>query len=364
MTQSYVYHKDCLRSTLELLCGVKSCVIGGARVVQLSARVASALLGLLIVTLSIHAQAQTPDKPSSETDRDAVIRAAEEANNEGRFQDAVRLYSRAEKEFQADAALYRGRGTAHEMLNEDRKAVEDFITAIRKDSADYQAMEGLAGIYERGGKHMAEAIELYRRAAKLDPRPEWKDKLTTWIAMLESRSRPEEGSSVGCWHVGNEKAHKRDAEAAEAWYTKALDLNPRMFQAYYSRGLLRLRNGDAAAALADFEQTVHICPEFAQGFLYRGVAYERLGKPKEAREDVDRALTLDPRDPAVVYHLARMSEEGTDAEAVLKLYETALKLRPSPELATLIRERMAGLRGQVGIRKKDSSAAKDAKPLW
>ncbi len=184
--------------------------------------------------------------------------------------------------------------------------------------------------------------------------------------MLESRLRPENASAVGCWHLGNEKTRKGDVLAAEAQYSRAIDLNPQMFQAYFSRGLLHLKAGDATAALADFEQTVSMVPGFAQGFLQRGLAREQLGNAKEAREDFDRAARMDPRDPAALYHFARTLETQDDhQETALKLYRDALRCRPSPELSAAIHEKLSALTLSLRIKKaRNSGGSQESGPLW
>jgi tetratricopeptide (TPR) repeat protein len=322
----------------------------------------------LAMLLSAHVargQGLPNEKNALEPDTNSLISSAEQAYEDGRFQEAARVYSRIEKEGGADSKVYRARGLAYEMLGEDRKAIEDYKTAIRMDSRDYQAMESLGGIYERDAKHTPEAIALYKQALPLDPRPEWRETLTAWIVMLESRLRPEDSSAVGLWHLGNEKARKGEDEEAAADYSRSLELNPRFFQAYYSRGLVRLGNNEPARALADFEQAIRLSPEFAQAVLYRGVAYERLGKLQEAEKEIERASALDPRDPAILYHLGRILETRDPPEKILKLYETALKLRPSPALASAIRDRIAGLHVGSGSKKRgDQGDSADQKSLW
>lgn len=367
MTQGHSYHNHCCWSMTRVALRTRATTARRSSRARWAGKMAVLLISIAMSTQGVWVwgQGMSSEKMATDSGGKSLMAEAEQAYAEGRFHEAVRLYSRAEKDSGADAKIYRGRGLAYEMLNEDRKAIEDYKAAIRMDAADYQSMESLGGMYERDGKHISEAITLYRQALKLDPRPEWKENLAAWLAMLESRLRPEATSAVACWHLGNEKARKGKCSEAETCYSRCVELNPRMFQAYYSRGLLRLDNSDPAAALADFEQAVHLSPEFAQGFLYRGVAYERLGKLKEASEDIERAASLDPRDPTIMYRLGYVLEDRNDSEGALKLYETALKLRPSPELASLIRERMAQLHASPGPKKRgNSSDSPGQKPLW
>jgi tetratricopeptide (TPR) repeat protein len=309
--------------------------------------------------------AQDQETAATPLNREALVAAAGSALEAGRFNEALRLYGQIEKHFGSYSSLYRHRGIAREMLGDDRKAIEDFKLAVKADSNDYESLEHLGSIYERGGTRDREAIVFYKRALELDPRPEWKDNLAVWIAMLESRLQPEEATAVGCWHLGNEKSRKGDYAAAESLYSRAIELNPHLFQAYFSRGLIHLKAGEANAALVDFEETVRMVPDFAQAFLQRGLAREQLGNIKEAYADFERAAKMDARDPAALYHSAKAREAEDDYETALKLYHDALRCRPSLELSAAIRERISALGASPRIRKaRNSGGHPEAHSLW
>ena len=328
-------------------------------------RVFLLVAGIVSGTMSLgDGQATAQEQAAQPSSRDFVAEA-EQAYSQGRFHEAVQLYALAEKTSPRVGAVYAGKGMALEALNDDRNAVTAYEKALEIDPADYRSMENLAGIFERRGIRLSEAAALYRKAQKLDPRPEWKENLAAWVGMLESRSRPEDTHAVGCWHLGNERMAKGDEQAAESYYAKAVDLDPQMFQAYHSRGLIRLRKGKLKEALAYFEQTVRLAPTLPDGFLHRGLALELLGNRAEAFHDVEQALKIAPKDPRVLYHHARMIDDDGNLEEARKFYEEALRRRPTPELSTLIRERLTGL--GASKRKKGSDAAprqRESKTWW
>jgi len=269
------------------------------------------------------------------------------AYNDGRFSEAVRLYSLVLKKGTYLSAAFFGRGLSHEMLNQQTKAEADYRSAIESDPGNYRAMESLAGIWERSGKHVAEAAELYKRALALDPRPEWIENLKVWIAILESRLNCEERSPVACFHRANAKAAQGDQKSAETLYSQALSLNPGMFQAYYSRGILRFKAQDLNGALRDLDEAIRIAPRGRGYLIQRGLIFESMGEMEKAKQDFQRAVQLDPRDPHTFYHLARTREQDRDYEAALQLYQDALKLRVKPELSRLLQERVAAVSALV-----------------
>jgi tetratricopeptide (TPR) repeat protein len=320
---------------------------------------------IFVIGCPAFSAAEAPAVPELRWDATSALGAAEQAYREGRYQDAIRSYTEAAKEVSEQSAAFLGRGMAHEMVNQTPKAIEDYKRAVEVDRKNYRAMENLAGIYERGGRYIPEAITLYRHALKLDPRPEWKENMAAWIAMLETRLQPQAASAVGCWHLANRKAKAGGVQEAEKLYTRAISLNPAMFQAYFNRGLLRRGAGNLRGAVADFEATVSLSPSFRGGFVQKGLTNEQMGDRAQARQDLEQAARVDPRDPEALYHLARFLENASELGRAAQLYQGALGLRPKPELRKLIVDRIAGLPAAIkSDTTKNSSGPDDRKPLW
>ena len=210
------------------------------------------------------------------------METAEKALEQGQYQRALSLYNTAASTSGGSARVFLGRGTVYEMLRKRQKAVKDYEKALELDAGNYRAMENLAGIHERGGKKIREAIELYSRALGLDPRPEWKENLAVWIAMLETRLEEHGPSAVQLWNRGNARLAKGDAESAEKMFTQAIELNPLLYQAFFSRGLLRRQKGDLKGAISDFDQCLKNAPSFPGGLVQRGLAYEAMGSGDQA----------------------------------------------------------------------------------
>jgi len=320
---------------------------------------------LLWVAFPPFSAAETQPVPELTWGAAPALSAAEQAQREGRYQEAIRLYAEAAMDHSQQGSALLGRGTAYELVNQPQKAIEDYRRAIEVDRENYRAMENLAGIYERGGKHISEAIALYRHALKLDPRPEWKENLAAWIAMLETRLQPQTSSAVGCWRLANEKARAGELREAEVLYAKAISLDPEMFAAYYRRGLLRRNVGDLSGAVSDFESTVRISPTFRGGFVQKGLTHEQMGEREQARNDFEQAAKFDPRDPEALYHLARSLDSAEDLGRAADLYQRALCLKPGAELRKLIMDKIAGLPATVkSDTKRGSTPPNNLKQLW
>lgn len=321
---------------------------------------------LLAGFVGVQAQSQMPDEldnvPQSQAQINALEAAAEEAFSESRFYDAVKLYSGAIKLSRGNASLFLGRGMAYEMANQPEKAAADYRTAIDVDPLNFLAMENLAGIYEHRVDRMPEAIALYKRALELDTRPERQEELAFCIAVLERRLRPEDASAVGCWNLGNKQAQKGNIDAAASYYSKAIELDPRLFQAFHSRGLLRLRMGDAAMAIEDLSKAIELSPSLRGCLVARGMAYETQGDDQKAKADFERAVKEDPRDPNAHYNLARMFEKEQNYTLAVQSYLEAMRLKIKPDFRALLQQRIAGIlgTGQIDLRTVTKAPKKDA----
>lgn len=302
--------------------------------------------GFLLITSVLCALFIYEPAVGAESDNrlEALVSGAQAAHREGRFGDAVRLYTQATALAPSEASTYLGRGTAYEMLDLVDKAVGDYEKALEFDPGNYRAMENLAGIYERGGKKIRDALELYKKALDLDPRPVWKENLAVWIAMLQYRLKKANSSAVGLWNRGNEAARKGRLDEAESLYSEAIAVDPLMYQAFFSRGLNRIKSNDPTGAASDFDQGVSLDPGFPGGLVLMGLAYEKMGRAEKALEIFLRSTEMEPQNPEAFFHLGRMLENSNQRERALHSYQQALRLKPKPDLMKLLVERLDAAR--------------------
>ena len=73
---------------------------------------------------------------------------------------------------------------------------------------------------------------------------------------------------------------------AEAAIKEALDLNPRLFRAYFAKGFLCRTRGQHQAALDAFDETIRRAPDFARAYAQKGQELLYLGRFEEAIAEV------------------------------------------------------------------------------
>lgn len=134
-------------------------------------------------------------------------------------------------------------------------------------------------------------------------------------------------------------------EKAEAAYKKALEINPRGFQATTGMGILRRKLGKDDEALAYYEKALAINPKYAQAYSSMTVIALKQQKDKQALEYARKGYDLDKTDPVVVANLAvafhyngmpelrdKTTEEArrlgyTKIDALKKIYSGELTVR-------------------------------------
>lgn len=93
--------------------------------------------------------------------------------------------------------------------------------------------------------------------------------------------------------MGNECiTQARDARAALANYQKALELDPKMTDAWVRKGVTLFDEGDPLEALACFHKASRLSPSDFKVFYHRGRAHLKLGHTEEAISDLLKASSI------------------------------------------------------------------------
>ena len=197
---------------------------------------------------------------------------------------------RAERttDFKAYEYYLRGRGHYRRRTREDfESAREMFSKAIEIDPGYALAWAGMADTYtefwrnyESTEENLAKAEEASREAVELD------------------QNLAEAHASRG-FALGQRKLY--DEAAAE--FRRAMELNPRLFEAYYYYGTVAFAAGRLETAGEMFERASKVAPDEIRALQLLPQVYTRLGRDAAATaanrrrvEAVERRLEFDPDD--------------------------------------------------------------------
>lgn len=180
--------------------------------------------------------------------------------------------------------------------------------------------------------------------------------LTQATLAMDQKSRAASASSY--LERGNAWVAKGEYQRAIEDFSLGLAFAPSSADLYYSRGVARVRAGNLAgnlaenldAAEADFSRALQIEPGMTQAWVDRGYVLHLKGDYAGVLRDTGRALELDPK-LAEAHHNRGMAYEAlNDLEAARAAYDTALKLKP--KIAEIWNSR-----GAVRYRQQDYAGA-------
>jgi tetratricopeptide (TPR) repeat protein len=160
----------------------------------------------------------------------------------------------------------------------------------------------------------AEALPLWRRAARLAPADLWP--WTGLAVCYENLARYED---------------------AAACYGTSIALAPEQLWLYFKRGVVYLRARNYEEARADFDRFLADRPGVAEAYINRAVAREGLGEYRPALGDVTKAIELGTQQTRVYFIRALLRKRTGDREGASQDRRTGARLDPADELSCVVR---------------------------
>ena len=120
-------------------------------------------------------------------------------------------------------------------------------------------------------------------------------------------------------------SNKGELEKAIIDYDKAIELNPDYAEAYSHRGNAYRDKGNLEKAIENYSQAIVLKPKIAESYYTRGEAWLRIRKWEEAQRDLTAAI-LQGVDIAEVFHNTHGSIAAFEEETGVKLPEDIVNL--------------------------------------
>ncbi len=111
--------------------------------------------------------------------------------------------------------------------------------------------------------------------------------------------------------------------------------SPELAVAWAALGYIRLRQGDLPAAEAAFTRAIELDPQRVDALRNRGILRHRLGRVRQAYQDLVAALRADPDDLQAARELANVYEKTGRRADALPLVEHIVRLGPTDPTAWL-----------------------------
>jgi tetratricopeptide (TPR) repeat protein len=127
---------------------------------------------------------------------------------------------------------------------------------------------------------------------------------------------------------------KIDLPGALQAFQKAVSTMPNHVGTWLAYGWCQLMTKDPRAARASFEEAMRLDRNVAETHGGLAVALARLGEEARAREEIEIALRLDPKNLSVRYAQTLLSGEAGDAEAFTRVARRVLSKIPAGQPGT------------------------------
>jgi len=97
---------------------------------------------------------------------------------------------------------------------------------------------------------------------------------------------------------------------------------------WFEEGLAKSKGGDYSQAIADFTVALDIAPEYTDAYIQRGIAWDKQEDFDRAIPDYDQALNLDPDAEKVYIYRGIAWDKKGDYDQAIADYNEALKRTP------------------------------------
>jgi protein O-mannosyl-transferase len=153
----------------------------------------------------------------------------------------------------------------------------------------------------------------------------WKNSYSLWSYVIkkEPGQVPQAYFSLGTVFL-----EKEELDSALAYYSKALELNPKYVEAYENRGYIYEKMGRFYEAASDYSKSIDLRPSRYQAYYNRAGVFSKMGSPESALADYDKVIDLDPTNyntfnnrGIIMYSTGRM-------DMALSAYNQAIALDP------------------------------------
>ncbi len=153
-------------------------------------------------------------------------------------------------------------------------------------------------------------------------------------------ARPIWAESAEEWNLKGKEAYRaQNYETAQKYYSKAIEVDPKMEKAFFNRALNYYRMKKYDETRSDLVKALSIEPKDHEAIFYTGLAYFGQGKYTEAYKEFEKAAEIE-RSPLYLMNAAAARYNASLFHAAIQECKIALRLNPEEDLKFKINELM------------------------
>jgi len=288
------------------------------------------------------------------------IKLAEWKSAEGELDEALENLNQV---IDADPGIIEARhvrGRIFLKKNKIEEAIAEFKEALKIDPEYESAIFSLAQAYKRAKKY-DEAIAGYKRLMELDPRDskppfnlgdiylELKDVNKAIPYLQQSIQLDPEHSAMGHNLLGAAYLEKKMLEKAEQEIRTALEMRPRIPDAYHNLGLLHEEKQEWNKALEEYKKEIELHPAAYPALFNLALLYRNMGFIQEQVSHLEQAIEHKNDFAKGYLFLAKAYLDlNENYQEAIDLAKEGLKLEPESEYSPLGHYVLADLYNRLG----------------
>jgi tetratricopeptide (TPR) repeat protein/serine/threonine protein kinase len=292
-------------------------------------------------------------------------------------QQALAYLHKAEMIFPPTSAFYHIRGLTRIKLGQREEGQADLKLA-REMPATLALDHNLLGSAAYRARNKAEAVQHHLAALRVEANHYWtlmrlgytlcdlgedEQDYTAAVGVFSGciLKRPAHAHAYYC--RGNAFQNLGRFDEAISDYTKAIELNPKLADAWHNRGALYCdRLGQPEKALADLSKALELEPKDAENWFNRGETYTELDQPQKALADYNKAIELEPKFVQALNNRGNAYAKLDRPEKALADYNKAIELAPTVTRAWWSRGVLYWNLGQLDKALADHTKAIEVEP--
>ena len=130
------------------------------------------------------------------------------------------------------------------------------------------------------------------------------------------------------FHRGVTCHKNKEFKQAITHYSKAIEINPQLAEAYNNRGLAKFDLGEYQEAITDYDTAIEINTQYAEAYYNRGGAKYSLDDKNAAIADYDIAIETNPQYANAYSNRGIAKFDLGEYQEAITDYNTAIKINP------------------------------------
>ena len=270
---------------------------------------------------------------------DNLINKALQLHKDGRFQDAINLYSDLLENKKNDSQLLFLIGTAYIQQGKIEEGIQELKKSISLKPENVFAHSNLGNAL-KDLKRYDEALVSYDEALRINTNfadihnnrgsilknlKKYNEALASYEKALQLN--PDHAYTHN--NKGNALKDLKRYEEAIASYNKALQLNPNYADAYNNKGNALKDLKRYVEALTSFDEAIKIKSDHFDAYNNRGIVFNEIKYYEKALDSFDKALQINPNYAFAYNNKGNALKDLKRYEEALKSYDEAIKINSS-----------------------------------